>query len=66
MLKYILSLVMILAFSGCSLVYSDIKQAYVDAKVIYQDAKFVVYEISDELEDLKAEKDAKGVSEEKK
>jgi len=34
-------------------VYSDIKQAYVDAKVIYQDAKYVVYEVTDEVENIK-------------
>lgn len=39
--------------SGCSVVYSDIKQAYVDAKVIYKDAKYVVYEVTEEVEELK-------------
>jgi hypothetical protein len=42
-----------LSFSGCSIVYSDVRQAYVDAKVIYQDAKFVVYEVIDEVENIK-------------
>lgn len=44
---------MMLSFSGCSIVYSDIKQAYVDAKVIYSDAKYVLYEVSDEVENIK-------------
>ena len=46
-------LLVIIGLSGCGVVYSDIKQAYVDAKVVYSDAKFVVYEITDEIENLK-------------
>lgn len=46
-------LLICLLFSGCSIVYSDIKQAYVDAKVIYSDAKYVLYEVTDEVENIK-------------
>lgn len=42
-------------FSGCSIVYSDVKGAYVTAKVIYRDAKYVLHEIQDERENLKKE-----------
>lgn len=44
-----------LSFSGCSIVYSDVKNAYVTAKVVYQDAKYVLHEIQDEQENLKKE-----------
>ena len=48
-----LLLLSVMLLSGCSVVYSDVKQAYVAAKVIYQDAKYVVYEVEEELEALK-------------
>ena len=55
----VISFLLSLLFSGCSLVYSDIKQAYVDAKVIYSDEKYVLYEIENEVERVKEERDAK-------
>ena len=39
----LLLLISSLWLSGCSIVYSDVKQAYVTAKVIYQDAKYGDY-----------------------
>ena len=47
----LLVLICALGLSGCSIVYSDVKQAYVDAKVIYSDAKYVLYEIDQEFGD---------------
>ena len=44
-----------LSFSGCSVVYSDVKSAYVAAKVVYSDAKYVLHELQDERENLKKE-----------
>ena len=58
LLKAIL-VTLVFLLSGCSVVYSDIKQAYVDAKVIYSDAKYVLYEIEDEIENVKKERDGK-------
>ena len=42
-----------LMFSGCSIVYSDVKQAYVSAKIVYQDAKYVLHEIDEEVNNEK-------------
>ena len=50
---YLLAIVAM--FSGCSVVYSDVKNAYVTAKVVYSDAKYVLHEIQDERENLKKE-----------
>lgn len=58
-MKTILIVCLCLLFSGCSIVYSDIKQAYVDAKVIYSDAKYVLYEIEDEIGRVEAGRDEK-------
>ena len=55
----LLLLISSLWLSGCSIVYSDVKQAYVAAKIIYQDAKYVVHEIEDEVEAVKEELDGK-------
>ena len=55
----LLLLISSLWLSGCSIVYSDVKQAYVTAKVIYQDAKYVVHEIEDEVEAVSEELDRK-------
>ena len=55
----LLLLISSLWLSGCSIVYSDVKQAYVTAKVIYQDAKYVVHEIQDEVEAVKEGLDGK-------
>ena len=52
-IRSLLLLLTIAVLSGCSVVYSDVKQAYVSAKVIYQDAKYVVHEIQDEVEAVK-------------
>ena len=58
-IRSLLLLFTIAILSGCSVVYSDVKQAYVSAKVIYQDAKYVVHEIQDEVEVVKEELDEK-------
>lgn len=50
-IRSLLLLLPIAMLSGCSVVYSDVKQAYVTAKVIYQDAKYVVHEIDEEFGD---------------
>lgn len=50
-IRSLLLLSIIVLFSGCGIVYSDVKQAYVDAKVIYSDAKYVLYEINEEFGD---------------
>ena len=52
-MKMAITVMVGMMLSGCSIVYSDVKQAYVAAKVIYQDAKYVVYEVEEELEALK-------------
>lgn len=51
-----LLLLLVMLLSGCSVVYSDVKQAYMAAKVVYSDAKYVLYEIEDEVEAVKAGK----------
>jgi len=48
-----LLLLLVMLLSGCSVVYSDVKQAYMSAKVVYSDAKYVLYEIDEEVEALK-------------
>ena len=58
-MRNIILLLLVLSLSGCSIVYSDIKQAYVDAKVVYQDAKYVLYEIEDEVDKIKEERKGK-------
>lgn len=58
-MKLLLFLLFVGMFGGCSVVYSDIKEAYVSAKVIYQDTKYVLYEIEEEIQHVKEERDAK-------
>lgn len=55
MVKVISLILAVTIFSGCGVVYSDVKNAYVTAKVVYQDAKYVLHEIQDERENLKKE-----------
>ena len=58
-MKVVVAIAMALVMSGCSIVYSDIKEAYVAAKVVYSDAKYVLYEIEDEVERVKEERAGK-------
>lgn len=58
-MKVVVAVLMMLVMSGCSIVYSDIKEAYVAAKVVYSDAKYVLYEIEDEIEKVKEEREGK-------
>ena len=58
-MKVIAAVIMAMIMSGCSIVYSDIKEAYVAAKVVYSDAKYVLYEIEDEIEKVKEEREGK-------
>ena len=55
-MKVVAAVVVAMMMSGCSIVYSDIKEAYVAAKVVYSDAKYVLYEIEDEVARVKEER----------
>jgi hypothetical protein len=44
-----ISLVALLAFSGCSMTYEQFKDGYKSAKVIYRDVRYVVYEVDQEV-----------------
>ena len=58
-MRVVAMIVLAMMMSGCSIVYSDIKEAYVAAKVVYSDAKYVLYEIEDEIEKVKEEREGK-------
>lgn len=58
-MKVVVAVLMMLVMNGCAIVYSDIKEAYVAAKVVYSDAKYVLYEIEDEIEKVKEEREGK-------
>lgn len=58
-MKVVVAVIMAMIMSGCSIVYSDIKEAYVAAKVVYSDTKYVLYEIEDEIEKVKEEREGK-------
>ena len=58
-MRGVVMIALAMAMSGCSIVYSDIKEAYVAAKVVYSDAKYVLYEIEDEVERVKEERAGK-------
>ena len=58
-MKVVAMALLVMMMSGCSIVYSDIKEAYVAAKVVYSDAKYVLYELEDEAERIKEERAGK-------
>lgn len=55
MKKYLLLLILVFGFSGCSFTYEQFVDGYKSAKVIYKDARYVVYEVEHEKERIEKE-----------
>lgn len=54
----IISISILVLFSGCSTTWAEFQDGYKSAKVIYKDVKYVVYEVVEEKKQIESDLNA--------
>lgn len=58
MKNFLLLLILVFGFSGCSVTWAEFQDGYKQAKVIYKDVKYVVYEVVEEKKQIESDLNA--------